>query len=408
MSKLDHYTLANGMTVLGERMDHVRSVSFHFLLPAGSAMLPEGCCGASAIISDWLFRGAGSRDSRALIETLDGLGIHRNASVSANHLNISASLEAGHLAAALELFADIILRPRLDSDQFELSRQLAVSDLEGLDDDPRQKVMLHLTEQFYPDPYGRSPLGALDDLQALTAEQVRAIVRQTFHPSQIIFSICGYYDFDAVCRQLESLFDVNDPYTPPVIEPVVREQAYVHYPTQGAQVHIGLMTSVPPISSACYYELMTAVSVLSGSMSSRLFTEVREKRGLCYAVGARYRSLKEFAGISCYAGTTPEKAQETLDVTLEQFNRLKDGITADEMQRAKIGLKTSLIMQGESTGSRSGSLASDRFLLGRVRSLDEIRDRIEHLSAEEVVDTLQQNPFNNYTVVTIGPTEIKI
>ena len=131
------------------------------------------------------------------------------------------------------------------------------------------------------------------------------------------------------------------------------------------------------------------------------------KNAVCVtAVGARYRSLKDYAGISCYAGTTPEKAQETLDVTIEQFNLLKDGITDDEMQRAQIGLKTSLIMQCESTSSRSGGLAGDYFLLDRVRSLEEIRDKIETLSVDDVVKTLQQNPFENYTVVTIGPADI--
>ncbi len=408
MSTLDQYTLKNGMVLLGERLDHVQSVSFHFLLPAGAAMLPAGCCGASAVISDWLFRGAGNRNSRQLIEALDGLGIHRHTSVSANHLNISASLEAGNLSVALDLFADILLRPQLEAEQFELSRQLAVSELEGLDDDPRQKVMIHLAEQFYPEPYGRSALGKADELAALTPETVQQLVKQTFHPSQTIFSICGNYDFDAVCRQMEQLFSVDDPYQPPVIEPVFQGKPYTHYPTQGAQVHIGLMTTVPPISADCYYELMAAVSVLSGSMSSRLFTEVREKRGLCYAVGARYRTLKDFAGISCYAGTTPEKAQETLDVTLEQFNTLKDGITADEMQRAKVGLKTSLIMQGESTSARSGGIAGDFFLLNRVRELDEIRDKIESLSIANVEGVLQANPFENYTVVTIGPTDITL
>ncbi len=408
MSQLDSYTLKNGMVLLGERIDHVQSVSFHFLIPAGSAVLPSGCCGASAVISDWIFRGAGNRNSRELIEALDGLGVHRHTSVSANHLNISASLEAGNLASAIDLLADIILRPKLDAEQFELSRQLAVSDLEGLDDDPRQKVMIGLAEQFYPDPYGRSAMGQLDDLQSLTAEKTQAIVSQTFHPSQMIFSICGHYDFDAVCRQMESLFSVDDPYEPPVIEPIYQGKPYVHLPSEGAQVHIGLMTAVPAISSGCYYELMAAVSVLSGSMSSRLFTEVREKRGLCYAVGARYRTMKDYAGISCYAGTTPEKAQETLDVTIEQFNGLKEGITDDEMNRAKIGLKTSLIMQGESTSARSGSIAGDYFLLDRVRSLDEIRDRIETLTVDDVVKTLQENPFEQYTVVTIGPADITI
>lgn len=408
MSKLDIHKFKNGMVLLGERIDHVQSVSFHFLIPAGAALLPDGCCGAGEVISDWIFRGAGSRDNRQLMETLDELGIHRHTSVSAEHLSLSASMESGNLADVLDVFADIILRPMMDPKQFELSRELAVHELQGLDDDPRGKVMVHLKEQFYPDPYGRSSLGELSDLQSLTAEKTTEIIKRFFVPSQIIFSISGKYDFDTVCRQMEQLFDSDSHFDSPAITPECRGKSYVHYPTKGAQVHIGLMTAVPPIGTGCYYEFMAAVSVLSGSMSSRLFTEVREKRGLCYAVGARYRSMKDYAGISCYAGTTPDKAQETLDVIMDQFNRLKNGISDDEMQRAKVGLKTSLIMQCESTASRASGIAGDYFLLGRVRGADEIRDKIANLKPADVEKILQEHPFEKYTVVTIGSKAINI
>ena len=143
-------------------------------------------------------------------------------------------------------------------------------------------------------------------------------------------------------------------------------------------------------------------------MSSRLFTEVREKRGLCYAVGASYKTLKDYAGISCYAGTTPDKAQQTLDVILEQFRVLKDGISTDELQRAKVGLKTSLIMQGESTSARSSGIAADHFLLGRVRDLAEIREKIEALSVESISDILQKHTFEDFTIVTLGPKAVTV
>jgi len=157
-----------------------------------------------------------------------------------------------------------------------------------------------------------------------------------------------------------------------------------------------------------YYNCRTAVSVLSGGMSARLFTEVREKRGLCYAIGARYHSLKEAAGIACYGGTTPDKAQETLDVITAEFDRLGDGMSAEELGRAKVGLKSSLILQSESSSSRAGSIASDYYVLGRVRSLDEIKERIEQTSVDSVVGFLQRNKFDDFTVVTIGPKEVKV
>ncbi|MFC1793008.1 M16 family metallopeptidase, partial [Planctomycetota bacterium] len=157
-----------------------------------------------------------------------------------------------------------------------------------------------------------------------------------------------------------------------------------------------------------YYNARIAISVLSGGMSARLFTEVREKRGLCYAIGARYHGLKEAAGILCYAGTTPDKAQSTLDCVIGEFNRLGEGITEDEIARAKVGLKSSLILQSESSSSRAGSIGSDFYILGRVRSLDEIKDKIEATSVDSVLAFLRANPFREFTVVTIGPKQVNV
>lgn len=403
---VDKFVLSNGMVVLGEQMSGVGSVAFGFLLPAGAALLPEGCCGAGAVISDWLFRGAGERNSRQLIDVLDGLGLHRNTSVSANHIALGAALEASNLGEALEVYADIILRPALASDQFELSKQLAIHDVMGLDDDPRHKVMLSVSEQFYPSPYGRWPIGKLDELEALTAERASAIVKDRFDCGKAIFSVAGKYDFDAVCKQIERLFDVETPGTDMTVTTGAGGDRYTHIPHDGAQVHIGLMTQAPPIMSADYYDINVAVSVLSGGMSSRLFTEVREKRGLCYAVGARYATLKDLASISCYAGTTPDKAQETLDVIIAEFGRLGEGISDGEIQRAKVGLKSSLIMQSESSSARAGGIAGDYYHLGRVRSLEEIKQKLEAASVKSVLDCLRNNPFADYTVATIGPKKI--
>jgi len=405
---LDFCRLKNGMVLLGEPIENIHSVSFQFLLPAGASLLPKGCCGAGNVIADWLFRGTANQSSRELIEAFDRLGIHRNVSASPHHLSLNASLEASNLSSAMELYADVILKPQLAKKQFELSRQLAVSELEGLDDDPRQKIMCLLYEQFYPDPFGRPPIGNLDQLQTLPFEKTADIAGNIFDPSRTIFSVCGKYDFNAVCRQMENLFEVEGAAGLAEEKPESKGSRYTHFPSEGAQVHIGLMTPVPTIASESFYEIAAAVSILSGSMSSRLFTEVREKRGLCYAVGARYKSLKDYAGIACYAGTTPDKAQQTLDVILDQFRALKDDISDDELQRAKVGLKTSLIMQCESTSARSSSIAADHFLLGRVRELSEIREKIEALSVASILDFLQKNPFDNFTVVTIGSKAVTV
>ncbi len=405
--RIDTYVLANGMVLLGEPMAGVESVAFDFMLPAGVAWMPPGCCGAANIISDWIFRGAGPWDSRKLGDALDGLGLHRSSSVGSSHMYIGAALESSNLAQALALYSDIILNPHLSDEQFEPARQLVIEELHGLDDEPRQKVMLELRKRFYPDPLGRSTAGELGDLQTLTAARTRELAKNYLNIPRVIFSVAGKYDFDAVCRQVESVFgpQQGEPLSPIVVGP--RGPRYTHIPHDGAQVHIGLMTPTARFVDEGYYDTRAAVSVLSGGMSSRLFTEVREKRGLCYAIGARYHSLKEAAGISCYAGTTPDKAQETLDVILSEFNRLAEGISEPELERAKIGLKSALIMQSESSSSRSGSIGSDYYMLGRVRTLDEVKEKIEARSVGSVLGFLRSNPFKDFTVVTIGPRELR-
>ena len=182
----------------------------------------------------------------------------------------------------------------------------------------------------------------------------------------------------------------------------------MHIENDGAQTHIALMTDTVKPTDDDYYNARVAVSVLSGGMSARLFTEVREKRGLCYAIGAKYHGLKYAAGIMCYAGTTPDKAQETLDVVIGEFNRLCEGVSEEEIARAKVGLKSSLILQSESSSSRAGAIAGDYYMLGRVRSLDEIKRKIEETSVESILEFLHKNIFKDFTIVTISPTRLAV
>jgi len=402
----DKHILKNGMVLLGEPMESVESAAFDFALPAGSSRLPDGFCGAANIIADWIFRGAGDKNNRQLGDALDGLGLHRSSSVGSAHLSLSGVLENTNLYEAICLFADIILKPALDNEHFELAKELAISDLLALDDDPQQKVMLKLRELFYPYPLGRSTAGNLDELKNLTAEKTRHLIRENFNLSETIFSVAGKYNLEKLTSQLEKLFSTGTAKKTQPIEIRPQEHKYTHIHNDGAQVHIGLMTPTVTASDENYYNARVAVSVLSGGMSARLFTEVREKRGLCYAIAARYHGLRESAGIVCYAGTTPDKAQQTIDCILEEFERLKEQISEEEIQRAKAGLKSSLILQSESSSSRAIGIGSDYYLLGRVRSLDEIKQNIEACTVDSVLGFLRKKPFRNFTIVTIGPKEI--
>ena len=403
---LEKKVLSNGMIVLGEPMSGIESVAFNFTLPAGAALMPEGVCGIGNVITDWIFRGAGNRNSRQLNDALDALGLHRSSNITSGNISLGSALEASNLEETLKLYADIITKPTLDPEQFELSKQLAISDVVGLDDDPRQKVMTILSENFHPDPMGRPTIGKIDDLEKLTSDYAAELLKEHFEIGCTVFSIAGKYDLEAVCNQLEKLFPNGTAKQRPQITLGNRGQKYAHIQHEGAQVHIGLMTETIKPENPDYYNANVAVSILSGGMSSRLFTEVREKRGLCYAVGAKYSTTKHTAGINCYAGTTPQQAQETYDVIIEEFNKLKEGITDTELQIAKVGLKSSLIMQSESSSSRAAGIAGDQYLLGRVRPIEEIKENLEKVTIDSVLKFLNNNPFKDFTIVTIGATDI--
>ena len=405
-NKVDFITLKNGLTVIAEQMPNVNSIAFDFKIPAGSAMIDEKYAGAASVISDWLFRGTQSLTSRELIEKFDYLGIHHSGSANTSCLDLGAVLESGNFASALELMAQVMLTPRFDQTQFDLSKETAIQEIVSLDDDPRQKVMLRLKEQFYPKPFNHNPMGTIETLKALDASQAADIYRQNLDLSRTIIAIAGKYDLSALKTQIESLFSGDFASRRPDIIPSGSGAKYTHEHHDGSQLHIGLITPTVKISNPDYYNAVAAATILGGGMSSRLFTEVREKRGLCYSVGAKYQTLKDYAGIACYAGTTQDKAQETLDVIVNEFSGIVKGITQDELDRAKVGLKSSLIMSSESSSARSSNLGSDFYLLGKVRSLDEIKQKIESLTVNSVIDFIRNNPLNDFTVFTIGPKEI--
>lgn len=405
---IEQIKLNSGLNVIVQPVEHVESASFTFLLPGGSAFLPDGCCGAAAVLNDWLFRGAGPYNSRRLIDALDSLGLHRQSGASPDYLSYGGSLESGNLFKALELYADILLRPHLDSTLFEPSRQLALQELEALEDDPPSKVSLCLYERFYPDPLGRPPLGKEEDLRRLTPEQTRQVKSRLFNWSGAVLAVVGKIHTDALLSRVESLFGQTPPSKSDQLSLRPPAGGYQHIPNPGAQVHIGFMTEVPPFGSPLSYQILAVSAIFGGGMSSRLFTEVREKRGLCYAVGTRYHSLRSRAGLVGYTGTAPDKADETLAVILSEFQRLRNGVTEDELSRARTGLKSTMIMQNESTAATAFRLAADKFFLNRIRPLEEIRQAIESLTPQSVQEFLDGPFLKQFTFVSLGPKPLQI
>jgi predicted Zn-dependent peptidase len=404
--QVHQHTLANGLVLLAERMSHVRSAAINFLVPAGAAYDPPGRLGLASVLADLMTRGAGSRDSRQLALALDNLGVDRDESVGAVNMRFWGSTLARNVPAALDLFADVLRRPHLPEDELEPVQALALQDLQGLEDSPQQKVMVELRRRYYPHPLNQDRRGVAEHIEELTIDEVRAQYARLFRPNGAILSVAGNVEWEPLKAQVERLFGdwpVGDDggIVPSASTP---QSDHIHKDTQ--QTQIALAYPAAPIGTPEYYPARAAASVLSGGMASRLFTEVREKRGLCYSVSAWHETFKDRGSMLAYAGTRAERAQETLDVTVGELRRLRDGVTDDEIDRVKAGLKSSLIMQEESTSARAGAIATDWYYLGRVRSFDEVQAAIDGLTPAAVVGYLDRYPARGLTLVTLGPAPL--
>lgn len=407
-STVHTHTLPNGLVLLAEPMDFVRSAAVHFLVPAGCAYEATANAGLASAISEMINRGAGERDSEQLMLALDSLGIDHNVGPGLLNLFLSGNTIAKNLPAALDLFADILLRPHLPAEDLEAVQSQLLQDLQGLDDSPQEQVMLELQKRYYPAPLNKDRYGTPQTIEGLTVEKLRSFHRRFFRPNGTIVSVAGRIDWPRLKEQVERLFGSWPRGEEPPLEiDGSHVPKSVHLSKDKQQTQITLAFPSVSVTHEHYFAARGAVGVLSAGMSSRLFTEVREKRGLCYSVYASHEGMKDRGTIVGYSGTRPERAQETLDVMLAEFTKLRDGVQQDEIDRTKAGLKTSLIMQQESTSARAGAIARDWYYLGRVRSFDEIQRELDGLTPQKVTDYADAFPLRNPTIVTLGPAELK-
>ncbi len=397
------HTFSNGLVLLAERMEHVRSAAINFLVPAGCAYDPADRLGVASILAEMITRGAGERDSRQLSLALDGLGLDRDESVGAINMRFWGSTLARNVPAALEIYADIILRPHLPADELEPVQALAIQDIQSLEDAPQQKVMVELRRRYYPSPLNKDRRGEAETIEAMTIDAVQSHFKRLFRPNGAILSVAGNIEWEPLKGQVERLFGGWQAKEDLALRPEPHTARSEHLAKDTQQTQIALAYPSVPIGDPDYYAARAAAAVLSGGMSSRLFTEVREKRGLCYSVYAFHETFKDRGTMLAYAGTRNDRAQQTLDVIVGELRRLKDGISDDEIDRVKAGLKSSLIMQEESTSARAGAIATDWYYLGRVRSFDEIQASIDGLTPHAIIGSLERSPVKDLTLVTLGP-----
>ncbi len=399
---------SNGLVLVAEPMAWLQSAAFTFLTPSGCIHDPRDRAGLSGFTCEMALRGAGSRDSRQFILDLDNLGVERSESVSNAHTSYSGAMLSDNLPQTLAIYADVLRRPHLPENQIEAGRLAMIQELRAVDDEPAQKTMIELRRRHYPEPWGRPIQGELESLETTTPGDIRRQFERYYRPNGTILGVAGRFDWPRLKDLVGELFGDWSPGAPDAIEesPAPRRYQHIHYDSH--QTQIGIAYDSVAYSDPDYFRAWGAVGVLSGGMSARLFTEVRERRGLCYTVYAVLHTLQHCGAVFCYAGTGADRAQQTLDVTLAELKRLALGIEEHEIERLKARIKSALVMQQESSSARSVSLCRDWYHLGRARTLEEVGTLIDALDSQNINAFLAEHPPEKFTVVTLGSRALQM
>jgi predicted Zn-dependent peptidase len=409
MTTISLLRLSSGMPVVVESNPGVRSAALVWMLPAGVATDPPTRLGFSPLWSELLLRGAGELGSRAQADAFDRVGAARAARVSSRFLSLSLTVIGSRLVEALPLLVDMVRRPRFDEASLAPSKELCLQAIEALQDDPGERAALGARARHLAPPFNRSTLGDAAGIRDVTRDELMERWRQLAVPGGSIMAVAGAVEPGQVIEQLERLLSGWEGSAPQPAPTAPPQRGYAHEQDKTNQVQIVLVHDAPPEPHPDSAVERLATSVLSGGMSSRLFTEVREKRGLCYSVHARYSADRDFGVVTADVGTQPERAQESLDVLVAELHRIctpAGRITPEEFHRAVVGMKSRVIFSGESTGSRAAALAGDMHRLGRPRSLDEIGAEIDAITLDRLNAYLAARPLGRVTVQTVGPAPL--
>ncbi|MAT80865.1 MAG: hypothetical protein CMJ29_04365 [Phycisphaerae bacterium] len=392
-----------GLTVLIEPVMSVESCSIHWLLPGGNAYETPDRIGLSTLLSEMLLRGAAGRDSRQLSEEMDRIGLERDCGISQRHAWLVGSSLGKHLESSLALFTDVIRTPELPKNSLEACKSLAIQSIESLEDEPQHEVMLHVRRRHHPPPFNRSSYGYLNVIQDASIEELQEAWKRGFVPGGSLLGLAGNVDPDAITSHLNTLLSG---WTGDREEPQADGAARGgkgHLKRESSQLHIGMGWEGPASKDDNSMLERLAIRVLGGSTSGRLFTEVRQRRSLCYSVSASYRGLRDGGVTSLYAGTTPDRAEETLEVCEREIDRMQDGVTDEELSRAKIGLKGSTVFGGERMPARAAALVGDQYSIGTTRSMEDRLKEIEEVDRVRLNAYLANRPSSDRSIVLVGP-----
>ena len=401
--------LPNGIRVITERMPHVRSVAVGVWVETGSRREPESRGGMSHLIEHLVFKGTATRSAEAIAREMDSVGGQMDAFTTKEHTCFYVQVLDEHLPLAVDLLTDILLRPLFDAEELEREKSVVLQEIKMVEDTPDDVIHDLFAGQIWANhPLGKPILGTRELVESFGREAVSTYFGAEYVPPRIIIAVAGNVTHDRVVELFGAGFNgfTHDP-TPRVQQPVriIPGVNLVHKTLE--QVHAvigfpGLHHSAPE-----RYALFLLNDVIGGSMSSRLFQEVRERQGLVYSIHSGLQSYADTGTLYVYAATDPLNFSKMLKSTLKELREVKkQGVTEDELKRAKDHLKGSLMLSLESTSSRMNRLAKHELHFGSFLTLDQMLgaiDRVKHDEVQALVAELLDE--DQLALTTLGPLD---
>ncbi|SDQ80058.1 pitrilysin family protein [Pseudovibrio sp. Tun.PSC04-5.I4] len=397
--------LENGLTVVSDQMEYLKTTALGVWVKAGSRSEGEHENGITHLLEHMAFKGTAKRNAREIAEEIEAVGGEMNASTSVEHTNYYVRTLADDAPLGLDILADILQNSIIDPDELAREKHVILQEIGAAQDMPDDQVFDILLETAWPNqPLGRPILGTPETVNGFSADAIRDYVARKYTASDMVLAAAGAVDHDELVELAKSSFSKLSPAAPDTdsVASYVGGEGSIERELQELQVILGFEGL--PYEHKDYYAVQVLSSILGGGMSSRLFQEVREKRGLCYSVYAFHWAFADTGFFGVHAATGPEDAAELTEVLVDQLKEIAKGVTEKEVSRAKAQLRAGLLMALESPAARAGQIARQVMIYGYPVALEELEKRLNAVSAERL-QVLAENLFasENPTYVRVGP-----
>ncbi len=401
--------LPNGIRVVTEWMPHVRSVAVGIWVDTGSRNEPAERGGVSHLIEHLVFKGTQTRTAEEIARTMDSVGGQMDAFTAKEHTCFFVNVLDEHLPLAVDLLTDVLRHPLFGAEDIEKEKSVVLQEIKMVEDTPDDLIHDLFAERLWPGhPLGRPILGSREGVQGLSRETILGHFQQEYSPGKITVAVAGHADHDEVLRLLAPRFDgfEGSPAQPNGGPPTPRVTVEVVEKTL-EQVHVvagfpGLTHTAPE-----RYALYVLNDIIGGSMSSRLFQQVRERQGLVYSIHSGTQAYHDTGLLYVYAATDAANFAKVLKLILKELRDLKkNGVGTGELQRAKDHLKGNLMLSLESTSSRMSRLAKQELYFGSFFSLDEMLSAIDAVGQAGVQALIHRLlDEEQLSLLTLGPLD---